>query len=209
MSDKFSCSFGTLEIIAAAMHDIAPEHRSAFANRMKHYQRLGFPAGINTGRGRAATYKAEHVFLLCFALEFAQLGLTTENAIPLISEHLSLVAGAAKEALWRKFYEKEADFTFIFFDPARLYPLTNERGWNEDEFSIRGKLAYGNTDIALALLKEGILRERRFVMLNVSEIIDQISQQIVRLDGPDQEKVFSSDLLMWASALSDQDAAKA
>jgi hypothetical protein len=85
-------SFGDIEKALATVHHIAPNKRSAFANRLKHLQRLGFPPGINTGRGRAADYQAEHVVLLALALELLSFGYTPERAAAAILDSLAELA---------------------------------------------------------------------------------------------------------------------
>ena len=92
---QFECNFAMVDHVLSKMHNIDSDHRSAFANRLKHLQRLGYPLGTNTGRGRAATYRAQHFFLLGLALELAQLGLATDSAIPIIYDNMKTIAAAA------------------------------------------------------------------------------------------------------------------
>jgi hypothetical protein len=49
-------SFAQVEKALAHTHNIAEPKRRAFAARLQHLQKLKFPAGTNTGRGRAAKY---------------------------------------------------------------------------------------------------------------------------------------------------------
>lgn len=84
--------FADVEDALARFHTISDEKRSAFANRLKHLQRRGFPPGVNTGRGRAADYAPHHVFLLAVALELNQLGAGPEAAIDLINGSVGHIA---------------------------------------------------------------------------------------------------------------------
>jgi hypothetical protein len=91
--------FADVEAALAEMHLIADDRRSAFSNRLKHLQRLGFPPGVNTGRGRAATYYAEHAFLLGVALQLNELSISPERAIKVIELSFEGLAGGALAAI--------------------------------------------------------------------------------------------------------------
>jgi hypothetical protein len=94
-----SYGFADVEAALAQVHHIADPKRSAFANRLKHLQRLGFPEGVNTGRGRAATYLPEHVFLIAVALQLNEFGITPERAIKLISNSMGRIADGVMQAI--------------------------------------------------------------------------------------------------------------
>ncbi|MCW3796487.1 hypothetical protein OMW55_01510 [Sphingomonas sp. BN140010] len=91
-------SFAQVEGALAGAHSISADRRSAFRHRLKHVQRLNFLPGINTGRGRAATYSASDLFLLGVVLELNQLGLTPERAIGVVQDDMHAVAMAAHMA---------------------------------------------------------------------------------------------------------------
>lgn len=106
-------TFAQVEQALAQHHMIASERRSAFANRIKHLQKQGFPPGTNTGRGRAASYQVQHLFLLGVALELAQFGYTPERSIRLISNnYLPLCEGVVDVV---QFFN---DFTIFLNFPA-------------------------------------------------------------------------------------------
>lgn len=91
--------FADVEAALAELHLIVEDRRSAFSNRLKHFQRLGFPPGLNTGRGRAATYYAEHVFLLGVILQLSELSVPPERAINIIQGSFPQLAGGARLAI--------------------------------------------------------------------------------------------------------------
>lgn len=122
-------TFGQVEHVLAAGQNIREDRRSAFANRLKNYQKSGFPEGINTGRGKAATYQVGHVLLLGLALELNQLGLNPERAVAVIMSDLPAVAMcfsfAANDG------PPEGEFGspyFLYFDPSGLSDLMIEHG---------------------------------------------------------------------------------
>jgi len=84
--------FSEVEAAIAVLHDVPAERRSAFSHRLKHLQRLGFPKGINTGRGKAATYLPEHVFQMAVAVELLQFGFTPDPAARTVTANLDYLA---------------------------------------------------------------------------------------------------------------------
>lgn len=112
-------SFSDTEDVLANMHGIAPEKRSAFANRLKNFQRKGFPRGLNTGRGVAATYEIQHVFLLAFALELVSFGFTPERAVNVINESERAIAEGVLHAL------ESNESIVCYFRPSGLMDLQN------------------------------------------------------------------------------------
>lgn len=122
--------FSQVDDALAKVHTIVPEKRSAFSNRLKHLQKLGFPGGINTGRGRAAEYRGHHIFLLGVALQLIELGLNPERAIRVVEENLQPITAAARLCLSNlrrdvEAYETDSNVIFLRFDPANLNDLRN------------------------------------------------------------------------------------
>ena len=72
-------SYAQVADVLAAQHEVADANRVAFRGRLQHFQRLGFPAGINTGRGRSAKYGFGQVLMLALGLELIQFGLSPET----------------------------------------------------------------------------------------------------------------------------------
>ena len=128
----------------AQAHDIAEGKRSAFHARLQHLQKLKFPAGLNTGRGRAATYTVGHIYLIGVALELLQIGLNPERAKRVIEEDLHSVAMAASLASQASYTLKERKFdspTLLYCDPAALRELTTiyqEEDWASQTFFYTG-----------------------------------------------------------------------
>lgn len=85
--------------VLANFHRIADDKRSAFSNRLKHLQKLGFPEGINTGRGRAAGYRPEHILQLSLVLELNQFGVGPDRAISIMKASKRNVALGVMQAV--------------------------------------------------------------------------------------------------------------
>ncbi|GBH29689.1 hypothetical protein [Sphingobium xenophagum] len=73
-------TFAQVASILEFVHAIHAQHSDAFRARLKHLQRLGFPSGINTGKGKAAEYNWREIIMLAVALQLIELGLAPEKA---------------------------------------------------------------------------------------------------------------------------------
>lgn len=67
--------------ILAAKFQIDKKNMIAFRGRMQHMQRLGFPPGSNTGKGRPSIYGWRQLFLLAMAFEYLEIGATPDRAV--------------------------------------------------------------------------------------------------------------------------------
>jgi hypothetical protein len=74
-------TFGQVEATLAAMEKIHPEKRKAFYSRLKQWQKLGFPEGVNVGKGTRAEYGATQLFQLAYMIELQRIGLSPERGI--------------------------------------------------------------------------------------------------------------------------------
>jgi hypothetical protein len=75
-----------VEHFLVEFHDIAPGHLGAYAGRLKHLTRQGFPVGVGAGRGTPAEYDADQLFQLVTAMELTQFGVMPLRAIRLVSD---------------------------------------------------------------------------------------------------------------------------
>lgn len=112
----FALAYGEVELILSQMNEVQPRQLGAFRSRLRHLQKLGFPPGINTGKGRPAVYGAGQIMLLALALELIQLGVTPDRAAGLLRDKRDSVAGATALAMRR--IGKEA--VFLVVDPVVL-----------------------------------------------------------------------------------------
>ena len=72
-------SYGDVEDVLVALNRIAPTKRAAFRARLKHLQRLKFPAGANSGTGKPAVYTFKMLLQMCLATELAQTGMSPKR----------------------------------------------------------------------------------------------------------------------------------
>jgi hypothetical protein len=66
------------------LNQIANDKRATFQARLKHLQRLKFPEGVNTGKGKPAQYKFSHLMQMVIAIELIQAGMTPQVAADLV-----------------------------------------------------------------------------------------------------------------------------
>jgi len=73
-------TFAQAQFALGFVAQIAPERVEAFESRLKQWQKMGFPEGVNVGRGTKAAYGATQTFQLLFLLKLLQVGLTPDRA---------------------------------------------------------------------------------------------------------------------------------
>jgi hypothetical protein len=77
-------SFGMLERALVTALRVDPERTDTFRARLKQLQRLGFPPGVNVGRGTKMSYSTEHLLQLMFAFELISTGLPAKTATEMV-----------------------------------------------------------------------------------------------------------------------------
>jgi hypothetical protein len=107
------------------IHKIDSEkHAVAFKGRLQHFQRLKFPEGVNTGKGRPAHYGAGQLIALAVALEMTQLGLPPERAVLTLRSNTAALTSAIRAAVYWASVPNFAQGSIILtFDPAALSGL--------------------------------------------------------------------------------------
>ena len=73
-------SFGQVVDVLTEANSLSPARRERFISRLKQWQKMGFPEGVNVGKGARADYGAKQLFQLAFHLRMLALGLTPERA---------------------------------------------------------------------------------------------------------------------------------
>lgn len=118
-----SYSLKDIENALSMVHFVASSRRSAFAGRLKHLQRMGFPPGVNTGRGRPASYGPPELLLLAIVLELNEFGISPERAVQATLAEPELLGEGLQSSLSRM----GRDGQIICNIPARgLYDLSED-----------------------------------------------------------------------------------
>jgi len=74
--------------LVRAKFDIGEDRKGALRSRFQHLQRLKFPAGVNTGRGKKVDYGWWETLQVCLAFELIDQGLSPDLVIAMISNNL-------------------------------------------------------------------------------------------------------------------------
>jgi len=204
----FQCSFSAVEAILAGMNFIADPHRSAFASRIKNIQRLKFPSGINTGRGVAAIYRAEHVLLLGLTIELLQLGLTPERAVRTLSNNSRTIMQAFCDELLAESQEaKGYDFTgprqtFLGFDPEAMQELAKQpEGLETVEDIASFTFIYGGVDTLTHWLQNPFPNQGiRLAVIPLTRFMQRLLSHVSHSLGSDQHNEFALALAEWAAS---------
>jgi hypothetical protein len=175
-----------LELLAK-QHAVREDRRAALKGRLQHFQRLGFPEGLNTGRGRAAIYDMPTVLSLLIAFEMLQIGLSGERVVQIMREQKDFIpkaAAAAGQLLGEqegilnphpihKFDEGDDSFLLVF-DPNALANFSSETEGLIDA-----------TDWGESFLFDGqMIKQRvRWCVVNTTLLISTALQHVSNLSG--------------------------
>lgn len=106
--------------LVARLHGVGEERMTALRGRLQHLQKLGFPPGVNTGRGRPAEYGPGQVLALILVLEFIAVGIPPERAVRVLRQKEAEVKKATRLAL-AGLLDEEAEAVFVRLEPAALF----------------------------------------------------------------------------------------
>jgi hypothetical protein len=169
----------------------------AFRARLKHFQRLKFPEGVNVGKGRASKYGAGQLITLALALELAELGLTPERIVGLIRGDYFPVFAAVKRSAdvmppngeWTAGRRNASLAMFLYFDPSALAQL----GASDP---LPGSFRHAGAPTISGKLVEAInsVDHRRLALVNVTVLLDALLTFLPR----DHAKKFLDDAELWA-----------
>lgn len=98
-------TYKAMEAVLVGHFNIAPERVGTFKSRIKQLQRLGFPGGVNTGRGVKMSYTLEHLFKLVTAFELIGAGMPAERATSIVTHHWDKFAFGYASAWLNLLYE--------------------------------------------------------------------------------------------------------
>lgn len=73
-------SFAQANFALAFVTGVSMEKAGSFEARIKQWQKMGFPEGVNVGRGVKASYGATQIFQLLIMLKLLRVGLTPQRA---------------------------------------------------------------------------------------------------------------------------------
>lgn len=190
---RFSLSFSQAAELLQGVHAIAPHSIGTFRARLKHLQRLGFPSGINTGKGKAAEYGWREIILIEIAIQFIELGISPEHTRKICVDYEQTIINNIVEFLnSEEFVDHNQRFLVINISSIDHLKFEYERF---DPIEILNK-----TDlISLFDFSNEILRQR-ISIINIMAVFGRIIAFSEDLGFFDTEKFGSvgKSLLEWA-----------
>lgn len=79
----FGLGYGELDAVVRVLHRVAPDN-AALVARFKYMQRLGFPEGMNPGRGVRSVYGLEETLKVLLAFELLETGATPTRVVRMV-----------------------------------------------------------------------------------------------------------------------------
>ena len=181
--------------VAAALgdvHKVAPERFPAFVGRLKHYQRQGFPPGVNTGRGVAAVYHIDQFTKLGLAFELNQFGVSPERAVNLVEAPFldwSRAVGRAVGGL-----RLDAPHIFVLFDPLVMQSLEGAGSYDPAKSSFQHKTAHELREHLEEWQPGG---STRTAIINVSSLARRLASALARHSRYRRSYILD-EMLRWA-----------
>lgn len=192
-------TYSQVEQVLAEAYEIVEPKRSAFSNRLKHLQKLKFLPGINTGRGRAATYRVEHMLSFALAIELGKLGNSPERSAQMITRNDEAIRAAAAKAL------NSLDVIVITYYPDAWSEITGSTrdgyffspDWF-DVWAVNDLTGGDGSDLRnlLGVTMHGL------AIINVTGLVNALMSSLNKI-AP--ETSLRCDLLSWAGAAEEED----
>ena len=183
-------TFGQLCQALAATHFIPAERATAFAARVKAFQRAGVLPGVNTGRGIAAVYRTEAIVKLVVIFQFVELGMSPELASEMAGEARAEICDAADHTgtlLAQGVEDFDLDRSFrMEFSPGALSDL-------------RGRNAPPEIRTFIARETDWSTVRTQWAVLNLSRALTEFARHLENADVLTLEK-FGFALLDWVEA---------
>ena len=182
-----------LELLAD-MHRFELVQRTALLSRLQHFKRLGFPAGVNVGKGYKARYDIPQIVQLLVAFEILELGVTPERIVRLLdanSDLLVIAAGLGSDRLSYDLFDNDPSHAvYLFFDPATLQAQASDEDPAQDS-----TMGWGfEQETSAAIFSGG----RRIAVINASQMLNMAAQHLVTSDVCSRDQ-FRRGLFEWAA----------
>lgn len=156
-----------LQALMMRLHRVDADRRIAMMGRLKHLQRLGWPPGSNTGKGKRVKYTADQVVQVGLALEMIQLGLTPEITVSTLETNTDFIWPVVRISAAQGTMSTPS---LLMFDPAALSVALDSSRPDGDERPLKGD----NLD-------QWVRRRRRGAVVNVTNLVADMSKQLADL----------------------------
>ncbi len=188
-------TYKEIQKILSNKHDIASDNDTAFRGRLQHMQRLGFPAGVNTGKGRPVSYRWRELLLLALAFEYLEIGSTPDRAIAEIVKIEDMILTGVSEVILAGQAAADSPNSnhFLFAELSALLTLKAEENWHQQCRILSFE------DINQILSSEGNDAFRSpYAIIDLRQFLGGIFMSILEVCGLSNE-IMAKDVRLWAS----------
>ena len=190
-------TYKEVQDILALKHHIAASNRTAFRGRIQHMQRLGFPTGVNTGKGRPVSYSWRELLLIGLAFEYLEIGSTPDRSIAeIIKIEDMLLVGLSKVVLAAEQPDGSEQMDhFLFAELSALLTLRAEDHWHQQCRIL------SFDDIRQILSEEGNDAYRSpYAIIDLRQFLGGIFTNVVEVCGLTNQ-IMAKDIKLWASRI--------
>lgn len=179
--------------ILSTKHNITSSKQVAFRGRLQHFQRLGFPAGANTGKGNLASYSWRELFLIGLALDCLEIGSTPDRSVnEIIKFEDVFLSSVASVGLGDKEEDSEEFKCFLIVELSNLMSLKEESDWSQ----IVKLLSH--QDLMQILSSEGVDAHRSpYALIDLRQFLAAILDGVFNCVAG-SKKTIVSDFKAWA-----------
>lgn len=194
-------TYAQVEALLRDIHFIRDDRGPAFASRLKHLKKLGFPKGVNVGKGQRFSYSPTQVWILALAFEFVQLGILPEKIVSGFTRYATVLVQATAHATVPMFHpadpETDVTPTVLIFDPSSLSDLMDDRYFEAIDPAI-SNFTFGGPDMATWAL-EGHFPSRRLSAISLDRLLYDLGHALERLQKGSTAK-FLEHLAIWSDS---------
>lgn len=195
---ELSLSHAQVLAMLADLHDVVPSRQPQLLFRLQHLKKLGFPTGVNTGRGRAVRYGPQQIVELVLAFELIAAGLSPERIVNVIRETGDMLSLAAKFGIVGLMRGALRSNIMAVVQPNELASLKREFGEAEAPY----RLHFTTEEQLADTIAELGIHDRRVTLVNVTAVLRHASLSLDRL-ADIRPKVLDAALRAWGRQVSD------
>lgn len=176
----------------ADLHDVVPSRQPQLLFRLQHLKKLGFPTGVNTGRGRAVRYGPQQIVELVLAFELIAAGLSPERIVNVIRDTGDMLPLAAKFGIVGLLRNGLRFNIVALLQPDELAALKHQA----TEPDALYRLNFTTEDELVEAIRELGIHDRRVTLVNVTAVLRHASLALDRLVGIEPQ-IFDRALRAW------------
>ncbi|WP_430415581.1 hypothetical protein [Parasphingorhabdus sp.] len=183
-----------VQAVLTHKHNIAGANLTAFRGRIQHMQRLGFPSGVNTGKGNPVRYTWRELLLLGLAFEYVEIGATPDRSVAEISKFEdTLLAGICEMILAKPQLDDGGSAKcFLLADLSALLTLKVEERWHQ-QCSI---LTIEDINRMLSAQGDDAYRSP-YTIVDLRQFLGGLTSSVIDVCGLDN-RIVASDIKAWA-----------